>query len=61
MRQDIKKMDTYETRTKVNTTKCRPMCELIDEAYIKDSNFFRLLLLKNIWIIQTKHNLNRPK
>ena len=37
MRQDIKKMDTYETRTKVNTTKWRPIYEVIDEAYIEES------------------------
>ena len=35
----IDNIDTYETRTKVNTTKLRPIYEVIDEAYIKDSNF----------------------
>ena len=37
MRKDIKNIDTYETRTRVNTTKWRPIYEVIDEAYIKGS------------------------
>ena len=37
MSQDTKNIDTYETRTKVNTTKWRPIYEVIDEVYIKDS------------------------
>ena len=38
MGNDIDNIDTYETRTKFNTTKCRPIHEVvIDEAYIKDS------------------------
>ena len=37
MSKDINKIDTYETRTKVNTTKWRPIYEVIDEAYIKYS------------------------
>ena len=36
-RQDIKNIDTYETRTKDNTKKWRPIFEVIDESYIKDS------------------------
>ena len=38
LRQDINNIDTYETRTKVNTTTWRPIYEVIDKAYIKDSN-----------------------
>ena len=38
--QDISKIDTYETRTKVNITQWRPIYEVIDEAYIKESNIF---------------------
>ena len=38
--QDINNIDTYETRTKVNTTKWRPIYEVIDEAYIGESNLF---------------------
>ena len=40
MNKDINNIDTYETRRKVTTTKWRPIYEVIDEAYIKDSNFF---------------------
>ena len=40
MSQDIENIDTYETRTKFNTTKQRPIYEVIDEAYIKESNIF---------------------
>ena len=40
MSQDINNIDTYETRTKVNTTKWRPIYEVIYEAYIKESNIF---------------------
>ena len=40
MSKDIDNMDTFETRTKINTTKWRPIYELIDEAYIKGSKIF---------------------
>ena len=40
MSKNIKNIDTYETRTKVNTTKLRPIYEVIDEAYIEESNIF---------------------
>ena len=40
MSQYIKNIDTYETRTKVNTTKWTPIYEVIDEAYTKESNIF---------------------
>ena len=40
MSKDINKIDTYETRTKVNTTKWRPIYEVIDKVYIKDSKIF---------------------
>ena len=40
MSQDIRNIDTYETRTKANITKWRPIYEVIDEAYIKQSNIF---------------------
>ena len=36
----IDNIDTYETRTKVNTTKWSPSDEVIDKAYIKGSKFF---------------------
>ena len=40
MSKDIDNIDTYETRTKVNTTKWRPIYEVIDESYIKGSKIF---------------------
>ena len=40
MSKDIENIDTYETRTKFNTIKWKPIYEIIDEAYIKDSNIF---------------------
>ena len=48
MSQDINNIDTYETRTKVNTTTWRPICEVVDEAYIKDSNIFPEDLSENV-------------
>ena len=48
MRQYIRNIDTYETRTQVNTTKWRPMYEVIYEAYIKNSNFSLRILSKNV-------------
>ena len=35
MSKDIENIGTYETRTKFNTTKWRPIYEVIDEVYIK--------------------------
>ena len=40
MSQDVNNIDTYDTRTKVHTTKWRPIYEVIDEASIKESNIF---------------------
>ena len=40
MSQDIETIDSYENRTKVNITKLRPIYEVIDEAYTKESNIF---------------------
>ena len=48
MSQYINNIDTYETRTKVNTTKWRPIYEVIDEAYIKESNFSLKILSENV-------------
>ena len=36
----IDNIDTYETRTKANTTKWSTIYEVIDEAYIKGSKLF---------------------
>ena len=46
---------------KINTTKWRPIYEVIDEAYLEDLKNFPGGLLKNVKIIQTKHNLYRAK
>ena len=40
MSKDVNNIDTYETWTKVNTKKLRPIYEVIDEAYIKYSKIF---------------------
>ena len=40
MSKDINNTDTYETRAKVNLKKWRPINEVKDKAYIKDSNIF---------------------
>ena len=40
MSQYISNIDNYETRTKVNTTIWRLIYDVIDEAYIKESNIF---------------------
>ena len=53
--QDINNIDTYETRKKVNTTKWRPIYEVIDEAYIEESNISLKILSENVKTIQTKH------
>ena len=56
MRQDIKNIDTYETRTKVNTTKWTPIYEVIDESYIKESNIF-----PENFIRECKNNSNKSR
>ena len=61
MSQNIENIHTYETRTKVNTKKWRPIYEVVDEAYIGDSKISLMILLDNVKIIQTKHNLYRVK
>ena len=53
MSQDISNIDTYETRTKVNAKKLRPIYEVIDEAHIKESN-----ILPENFIIKCKNNSN---
>ena len=53
---DIENIDTYETRTKVNTTKCRPIYEVIDEDYIGDSKIF-----PDDFIKEFKDNSNEAK
>ena len=57
MSQDTENTDTYETRTKVNIIHQRTIYEVIDEAYIKESNTFPDYLSDNVKIIQPNHNL----
>ena len=56
MGQDIENIDTYETRTKVNTKKWRPIYEVIYEAYIKESNIF-----PDDFIRECKNNSNEGR
>ena len=57
MGQDIENIGTYETITKVNTTKWRPIYEVIDEAYIKESNIFPDYFIREFKTIQKNHYL----
>ena len=56
MGQDIEIIHTYETRTKVNITQWRPIYEVIDEAYTKQSNIF-----PDDFIRECKNNSNEPQ
>ena len=40
MNQDIETIGKYENRIIVHITQWRPIYEVMDEAYIKDSNIF---------------------
>ena len=48
MSQDIKNINTYETRPKVNVTKWILIYEVIDEAYVKQSNIALMILSENV-------------
>ena len=48
-------------KKKINTTKWRPIYEVIDEAYIKEPKTFPGDLLENVKLVQKKHNLYRAK
>ena len=56
MTKDIENIDTYETRKTVNTSKWRPIYEVIDEAYINDSKMF-----PDAFIKECKNNSNEAK
>ena len=56
MSKDIENIDSYETITKVNTTKWRPIYEVIYEAYIEDSKKFR-----DDFIRECKNNSNKAQ
>ena len=48
MKQDIKIIDKYENRTVIPKTKWKPIYEVIDEYYIKNSNIFPDDLSENV-------------
>ena len=48
MSQDIENIVTYENRTKVNITQCRPIYEVIEETRIKESNIYLIILSENV-------------
>ena len=52
MSKDIENINTYESRKKCNTTKWRPIYEVIDEAFIKDYK-----ILPGDFIKEYKNNL----
>ena len=56
MSQDIKTIDTPETRNKISITQWIPIYEVIDEAYIKESNIF-----PDYFIRECKNNSNDPQ
>ena len=47
MNQDIENIGKYQIRRIVNITQWRPIYEFIDEAYIKESNIFPVILSEN--------------
>ena len=55
MNQDIETIDKYYNRRIVNITQWRPIYEVIDEDYIKDSNIFPDYFIKECKL--KKHNL----
>ena len=55
MSQYINNIGTYDNITNVNTTKWRPIYNVIYESYIKESEIFLGFLSENVKIIQTKH------
>ena len=61
MSKDIDNIDTYETRTKVNTKKWSPIYEVIDETYIEYSKISPDDFIRECKKIQTKRNLYRAK
>ena len=56
MNQDIKTINKYENIRIVNITQWRPINEVIDEAYIKESNIF-----PDDFIRECKKTPNKPQ
>ena len=61
MRKYIDNIETYETRTKINTIKWRRIYEVLDESYIKGSKIFPDDFVKICKKIQTKHMIYRAR
>ena len=57
MNQEIETIDKYENIRIVNITQWIPIYEVIDEAYIKDSNIFPDDFIRELKKTQTNHNL----
>ena len=57
MSQYIKTIDKYENIRKVNITQWIPIYEVIDEAYIKESNIFPDDFITECKKTQMNHNL----
>ena len=43
---DIEKINTFGKRNKVNTTQWTTIYKVIEEAYFKESDIFKMILLK---------------
>ena len=55
MSKDINNIDTYETRTKLNTKNGGQYMKLQMKLISNILKVFQINLLKHVWIIQTKH------
>ena len=56
MSKDIDNIDTYETRTKVNTIEWRPIYEVIDKAHFIGYELFSVYFIK-----EYKDNSNKAR
>ena len=56
MNKDIETIDKYDNSKKiVQKTKWRPIYEVIDEDYIKNLIYFRMILSQNVDNVQMNH------
>ena len=60
MSKDIHNIDTYETITKVNTTKWKPIYEVINKSYTKDSKIYSEDFIKECMDISKKSH-DKPR
>ena len=60
MNKDIETIDKNDNSKQiVQKTKWRPIYEVIDEDYIKNLIYFRMLLSQNVNNVQTNHKTHR--